>query len=80
VSQERISVDLNEEMLIQTELKSDGLVSMVFQQSGSRTQEGEQFTPITYQVVSLTDSEVVGGEHNEEGCFGVRNTRKYRRI
>jgi len=63
-------------MLIQTEFKNDGLVSMVFQQSGYRSQDGDHFAPITYQVISLSDNAVIGGVKNEEGCFGVRNTRK----
>lgn len=34
--------------------------------------------PITYQVIRVEDGVVVGGSRNEEGCFGVRNTGRFK--
>jgi len=45
-----------------------------FEQRGGLAESDLIYAPITYQVISLNDDTLVGGNNNQEGCFGVKTT------
>ena len=75
VSEEQIFLEVNQEFYIRTELKKESMVSMAFQQTSLQASQ-HQHHPVTYQVISLTQQKIVSDTNNDQGCFGVRTTRK----
>lgn len=48
------------------------------QQQGQRKGDaGGGYSPVTYQVFDMVTGEVVAGEENTEGCFGLHNSCTY---
>jgi hypothetical protein len=55
---------------VQFDLKANAAMSVSFNQAGYKNKEDLFSVPITYQIISLDETEIVSELNDHEGCFG----------
>ena len=71
MSETIVNCELDEEQFVKFDLKESTITSVAFSQIGYKNKEDVVFMPISYQIISLDDNEIVSELNDHEGCFGV---------
>lgn len=63
-----------QELFLGFDLKYKGIFNLSLVQNHQEAIKSKSYFPFVYHVIRLSDMKLIGGQENNEGCFGVKNT------